>query len=771
MKKLSIPRDLLLHALSTLCIGFGCAWPLLLAMNLAASAPLCAACCALVALLFAMGDSVPRLRAAVYPLLLLGLTATVFAYRDQAAAVSGALTLFLNGQPLALAAYSRALTALLSILLSCVGASLARSDQAFFPLALLTVFELLIVSLLGLGMDARALLPLLAALMLTGRVRCVGSARLLPMAALVLALTLLCMPLSGRTVPPLRAFALRVQQTLGDYLFFTDPRTAFSLSSTGYQPLGQERLGGTASPTDEPVMQVRTPGRALLRATAKNAYTGLAWADTTSGRRYLLVSPRFAELRRDLFDQARPERAFLSMLPAARTLEVTLRANAASTLFLTQRFLSPKGDGIVSYFSPSSEVFATRSLSPGDRYTFSGRLIDASTDGVRQAVLASYDESDPYYETVRAAYLQLPDSVEPAVYVLAREIAASAGNAFDRAGLLCLYLQQNYPYSLVQSEPPLTRDFVSWFLLEERRGYCTSFASALTVLARAIGLPARYIEGYAARPDADGVARVTQQDGHVWTEIYFPGFGWLPFDPTPGSGSAPDDGGGSDGDGTPDDGGSTPPDDTPTPDGASVSPSPDVTPSPTPTAEPTPSPSPTPEHDDPSVTPTPVITPSPTPEPTASPTPSVPPTPPRDVPPVPPLLPALLLALLVLLAVLRLYLVAPARAAARHRGSNDQLLIWYRAVSQALAVMSLPLLPGEAPATYLLRAQEALDNRVTLITLGKSLCVARYSSHRLKPSAVQKAEKTYRAVYALLTPAQRLRLHAHRFLHGVKPGA
>ena len=136
---------------------------------------------------------------------LLALAGIVFAYRDQAAAFSGALTLFLNGQPLALAAYSRALTALLSVLLTCVGASLARSDQAFFPLALLTVFELLIVSLLGLGVDTLALLPLLAALMLVSRARSVGASRLLPMAALALALTLLCMPLAGRTVPERRS--------------------------------------------------------------------------------------------------------------------------------------------------------------------------------------------------------------------------------------------------------------------------------------------------------------------------------------------------------------------------------------------------------------------------------------------------------------------------------------------------------------------------------------------------------------------------------------
>lgn len=760
MKKplFSVPRGLVLHMLMTLCIGFGCTWPLLLAMNLAPSLPLCAACCALCTLCFALGDCIPRLRAAVYPALLLVILGVVWSYRHQFPAISSALTLLMNGQPLALAAYARALTVLLSVLLTAAGASLAHSEQAFFPLAILAVFELLIVSLLGLSVDAPALLPLLAALMLSSRRRSVSTARMLPMVALTLTLTLLCMPLAGKTLPSLNRFALCVQRTIGDYLFFTDPRTAFSLASTGYQPLGQDRLGGAATPTDEPVMQVKTPGRALLRATVKNEYTGLAWRDATSGRRYLYVSPRFAQLRRSLFDQERPDKSLLAQLPAARTLEVVMRADSASTLFLTQRFLSPKGSDMVSYFSPSTEVFATRSLQAGDRYTFSGRLMDASTAGIRQVVLASSDASDPYLETVRAAYLQLPDALEPEVYQIAQEITASAENDFDRASALCLYLQRGFAYTLDQREPPLTRDFVSWFLLEEKRGYCTSFASALTVLARCIGLPARYIEGYAAVPDSDGVARITQKNAHAWTEIYFPGFGWLPFDPTPGSGSQPDRGGGTDPSMNPDS-----PDDPSASGGAVATPSP--FPSPTPSPVPTPSPSPTPEHHDPAVTPTPEITPEITPTPSAS--PSATPNPPEHQPPTLHLWPWLLVLLLAACAAARLYFVAPVRVAVRYRSPGDQLLIWYVAVCQALTCLGLPLHPGEAPATYLLRAQEALGGQVKLLYLGKALCVARYSSHRLKPVAAQKAEATYRAVFALLTPAQKLRLFAHRFLHGV----
>lgn len=755
----SIPQGLLRHALATLCIGFGCTWPLLLAMSLPVCAAFCAGCCCAVTLLYALTDCMPRLRPAGHAVLLLALFGLLWPYRDHLQAISRALTLFMSGQPLALSAYWHAITILVCFLITSIGASLARSEFAFFPLVFLTVLELMLVSLLGLDDAGFSLFPLLAALLLTAGAPGVSFLRLAPMTVAALALTLALAPLCGSTVPALREFAQKTQRTIDDYFFFTEPRTAFSLSQTGYQPLGMERLGGTASPTDAPVMQVKTPQRALLRATVKNEYTGLAWADTTSGRRYLFVSPRFASIRRDLFDQNRPSES--ALLPGSRTLEVTMLSDAASTLFLTQRFLAPSSEGIVSYFSPSSEVFATRSLSAGDHYAFSGRLLDASGQGVRRAVLAASDASDPHAETVRGAYLQLPESVEPEVYQIARELTASCESDFDRAAALCLYLQRSFPYSLTQSEPPLTRDFVSWFLLEEKRGYCTSFASALTVLARACGLPSRYVEGYAANPDPDGFARVTQKDAHAWTEIYFPGYGWLSFDPTPGAGRAPD----YDGNAMPPDDPSQDPSNDPDEDSsenAPDSPAPSAPPSPTPT--PAPTSSPTPDHHDPSITPTPEITPAPSPTPATT----IPPAQDdEDDSPVPFLFALLALLLLGLLIAARLILTAPARVAARYRNPGDQVLVWYLACCQALSSMALPMQPGEAPATYLLRCQETLGGRVTLMKLGKAVCVARYSARRLKPVAAEKAESTYRSVYALLTLAQKFRLHAHRFVHGL----
>lgn len=759
MKKtfFSMPNGLLLHALTTFLIGIGCTYPLSLSLGLTAPLSLSVGCCALVTLAFALLSCLPRLRALAYPLLLAVLCAFVFSLRGQMNAISAALTLLLNGHALALAAYSRALVVLFSLVFTGVGAALSRSEQAFFPLALLVIVLLFIVSFLGIEVGAFSLLPLVLALILSGRAPGVSAKRLIPMAAAALGIVALMMPMATQTVPELNDFARRMRQKIDDYLFFTEPRTTFSLSTTGYQPLGVSQLGGPANPEEAPVMQVRTSGRTLLRGAIKNEYDGSAWTDSTSGRRYLLVNPRFILLRRSLFDLDRPEKALRSQLPQSEPITVLMRSDSVSTLYLTQRFSALSGEGIVPYFSPASEVFGTRSLTLGDSYTFSGTRMSYDTQGVRDVVLAASQAPDQPLEGIRETYLSVPSGVEPDVYALVTRITQDAQNDFDRAAALCAYLRSAYSYTLEQNIPPTGRDFVSWFLLTERQGYCTSFASAMAVMARIAGLPSRYIEGYAAVPDSDGTARVTQRNAHAWVEIYFSGFGWLSFDATPGYGT----------ENTSDDGNlpDNPPAASPSP---SPTPTPDATPSPSPSPEMTPTPSP---ENQPDATPTPSPTPEPTPspdDPDAVPTPTPSPTPPPDDSQKnpPPGWLWLLLILLILAAAVaaRLYFCAPARVAGRQSSTNDALFVWYRAIEEVLLCMGIAAMPGEAPATFLLRAQTQLGDAVKLTTLGKALCVAQYSAHTLKRTQPERAEKTYSDLLALMKPMQKLRLYVRRLL-------
>ncbi|RME82875.1 MAG: hypothetical protein D6775_09655, partial [Caldilineae bacterium] len=132
-----------------------------------------------------------------------------------------------------------------------------------------------------------------------------------------------------------------------------------------------------------------------------------------------------------------------------------------------------------------------------------------------------------------AAYLTLPDSVPERVRALAREVAGSAPNAYEQAKALEAYLRA-YPYSLDVPEPPEGVDVADYFLFDLRKGYCDYYATAMVVMARSLGLPARLAVGYAAG-DYDAETNsffVVEADAHSWPEIYFGEYGWIPFEPT-----------------------------------------------------------------------------------------------------------------------------------------------------------------------------------------------------------------------------------------------
>lgn len=87
--------------------------------------------------------------------------------------------------------------------------------------------------------------------------------------------------------------------------------------------------------------------------------------------------------------------------------------------------------------------------------------------------------------------------------------------------------------------PSQERDFALWFLESSDTGYCVHFATAATVLLRAAGIPARYVEGYVTRVNSNGHARVTSDQAHAWVEYYVPELGWLVLEPTPAAGWEP----------------------------------------------------------------------------------------------------------------------------------------------------------------------------------------------------------------------------------------
>lgn len=143
--------------------------------------------------------------------------------------------------------------------------------------------------------------------------------------------------------------------------------------------------------------------------------------------------------------------------------------------------------------------------------------------------------TSPLPPDLASRYLALPESVPERVLALAQEIAGEAPTRYDGARSLERYLR-TYPYSTDLPDPPRGRDLVDYFLFELQEGYCDYYASAMVVMARAVGVPARLATGYAqGRYDPDaGRWVVTEENGHSWVEVYFEGAGWVEFEPTAG---------------------------------------------------------------------------------------------------------------------------------------------------------------------------------------------------------------------------------------------
>jgi len=133
-------------------------------------------------------------------------------------------------------------------------------------------------------------------------------------------------------------------------------------------------------------------------------------------------------------------------------------------------------------------------------------------------------------------YLQLPISLPSRVSELAHAITDEYETRYDKVKSIESFLSTNYEYTLDPGPTPRNQDFVDYFLFEQRKGYCTFFASAMTVMLRTLGIPARYVEGYKLPEEPitndANIYIVTNRQAHAWVEVYFEGFGWIPFEPT-----------------------------------------------------------------------------------------------------------------------------------------------------------------------------------------------------------------------------------------------
>ncbi|MDQ7828341.1 MAG: transglutaminaseTgpA domain-containing protein [Armatimonadota bacterium] len=290
----------------------------------------------------------------------------------------------------------------------------------------------------------------------------------------------------------------------------------------GFSPTVELRLRGRLN--DALVMRVRAGEPRLWRALVFDVYTGTGWRiGDDRVRRHTAVVPPIEVLRGrdDSYASSRGARRLIQTFYVERE-----QPNVA--------FAAPRVEEV--YF-PGRHVFVDRYsavrlpfvLEPGMIYTVVSRVVDPTPARLAAA-------GDRYPDELLARYLQVPDTVPQRVRRLAEAITAGARTPYERALRVNRYLWTHYRYDL--TIPPQRRpgDAVDYFLFEERRGYCEQFASAMAVLLRLVGVPARLATGYTPGTfhPLTGLLEVRSSDAHAWVEVFFPEVGWVEFEPTPG---------------------------------------------------------------------------------------------------------------------------------------------------------------------------------------------------------------------------------------------
>jgi transglutaminase-like putative cysteine protease len=132
-------------------------------------------------------------------------------------------------------------------------------------------------------------------------------------------------------------------------------------------------------------------------------------------------------------------------------------------------------------------------------------------------------------------YLSLPPTLDGRIPDLARQIAGSSTNSYDRATAIERYLMTKFGYTL-ELPRVAPKDPLAEFLFARKRGHCEYFASSMAIMLRTLNIPSRVVNGFRTTEfnDVTGNYVVRASSAHSWVEAYFPGYGWVSFDPTPG---------------------------------------------------------------------------------------------------------------------------------------------------------------------------------------------------------------------------------------------
>lgn len=206
------------------------------------------------------------------------------------------------------------------------------------------------------------------------------------------------------------------------------------------------------------------------------------------------------------------------------TQHYLMKARHAGALFAVNQPVEASPGMTISLISPDLSGLVRGTVGEYEVVSFATRV---SVAELAQAATV-------YPREIVDAYLQLPASLPERVQTLAVEVAGE-GTVYSKAVRIQDYLRQRYAYSLDVGIAAAGVDVVDQFLFEQQEGFCSHFSSSMVVMLRAVGVPSRVVTGYATGSFSaqEQAYQVPASAAHAWVEVYFPGYGWVEFEPTP----------------------------------------------------------------------------------------------------------------------------------------------------------------------------------------------------------------------------------------------
>ncbi|WP_164971600.1 transglutaminase domain-containing protein [Clostridium tetani] len=298
----------------------------------------------------------------------------------------------------------------------------------------------------------------------------------------------------------------------------------YSLNKSGYSDT-EKKLGGPIDIDNNEAFKVKSDKPYYLRGTTRDYYDGSSWKISEDTFKRLDKYKEELQPKSNSFFSIRGEgnKNSISIIPTNIS---------TSTLFVPMNTYDIRWNNRIYFNRDKNFITGNNALEEyniqfyDDNYKYSvvSNNIKEKEDFFKNMLNFEYKRTKSLYPSKAYQYenyLQLPENIPKRVYDLTKDITKDAPTLGEKVFKIYEYLNKNYEYSLDVGNIPAGEDFVDHFLFNEKKGYCTYFATSATIMFRIIGIPARYVEGFNMGYNKDDKGRyvVYNRSAHAWTEI------------------------------------------------------------------------------------------------------------------------------------------------------------------------------------------------------------------------------------------------------------